>query len=297
MTNIGPTSSTSSGEVSPTSQTSGPSDERFEGESNPGSTAQAAAAADANFRLQNFQINPSEGLGSEATKIGSLNAGDRFASVRQNSPATAAAATQGISGTDSMGLRVPSSPSEAPASVPSKTAPEPIASHPSSSGSLHFLFHVPRREEEEWYRRRTVESGSPALSSGASAGADFTPSSSASSPEPSSSIEPASSPPAMQRYVFDVHDVHDMGGTSSSLSIYDESGKAVGRFNLPEGNSRLSVDLAPGNYRIEAQSGQRPSGGVDSLDNFRVDIYSAGSTPSGGGSSGEGGSGDGGAAQ
>jgi hypothetical protein len=103
---------------------------------------------------------------------------------------------------------------------------------------------------------------------------------------PSGTAPSPTSGPGTQRYLFNVYDVHEMGGTPSQLSIRNASGDVVGAYDLAPGNSSFVADLPPGDYTIEAQSGSRsgnaPNAGPDDLDNFRVEVSSAGPTPSGG---------------
>jgi hypothetical protein len=237
------------------------------------------------------EVSPSQDQGSkELQPLGTLNVGDRFVSTRQNSPETVQAASTEISGTATMSLAVPESSSASPS--PSSSPPSSVdskASNKSDGGSSGFFskifsrnWHYSMNEEEK--KRHYILAG---ISEDRPRGS-FTPMGA-----------PASSPttaigPGTQRYIFSVHDVHDMGGTPSRLSILDaQSGDTVGSYDLSPGNSTLMADLPPGQYTIEAQSGSRsgnaPNAGPDDLDNFRVDVSSAGPTPTGGGPGGGGG--------
>jgi hypothetical protein len=292
----GPSSTDASGPV----EGSIPSEESSSNENpDPNSAAQAVISAEANFRLQNFQFSNSEGMGLEkADKIGSLNAGDRYASNRINSQETAEAARRDISGRDSLSLHVgaasppPPNVSVTPtptAETPGSPASEPIATHRAESRTSHFSFFV---DDDEWL----ITDSSPQIGGGSGRASPIAGTASESgSSLGSPSAQAVSSPPA-QRYIFDVHDVHAMGGTRSSLSIRNEEGDVVRSIELPNGDSQYSVDLAPGEYTVEATSGSRAEGGVDALDNFRVDVYSTGPSPSGasdsGGNSGGGAGGD-----
>ncbi len=119
---------------------------------------------------------------------------------------------------------------------------------------------------------------------------------------PAAGVSEGNAADGRQRYVFEVHDVDNMGGTPSRLSISNaNTGELVRSFDLPAGDSRITADLPPGEYTIEVQAGSRPEGAApgnpDRFDNFSVNMFSAGATPAGGGdgaSLGGGGSGGGG---
>lgn len=243
-------------------------------DNSPDPAALSGAAAQAHFRLQRLENNSSledPANDDSLTPVGTLNVGDRHASERLNSPVTAAAAPH-VSATDRIDLHVqapPSNPGLSPEPSPSpRRDHEPVGFHSTSSGFLSFPLGVGGGddEEEEERRRRLIPAASAGLGHGVAPG----------------STSPASAAASNQRYIFAVRDVHSMGGTPSALSIRNGAGDLVGRYDLPAGNSRLSVDLPPGDYTVEAQSGSRSvGGGGDNLDNFRVEVYSAGSTPSG----------------
>ena len=269
---------------------------REEEASPPDPNSLAAGAAVANFRLRRLEdsITPQDNPANDPslTRVGALNVGDRYASAELNSPATADAARRGIAGTAHLDIVVPNQPPPAPVSPPPPSAPapaplQPTAFYSTSSGRVSFPLQVGGGEGEEELlippplRSRPRSTPRPSSPAGS----------------PSAPPAPSGGGPVTQRFVFDVRDVHSMGGTSSSLSIRDGAGNMVARHDLPPGDSRLTIDLPPGAYTVEAQSGSRSVGGSggDQLDNFRVEVFSGGNTPSGeGGGGGGSGSGSGG---
>jgi hypothetical protein len=268
-----------------------PQGDATETSSNAGITLSAAQQASlTQARLPGSpDVSPSQNQGrKELQPIGTLNVGDRFASIRQNSPETSQAASQGISGIATMPLTVPGTSSASPSNLnsPSPSVDSKSLSKSYGSSSINFFrdWYNGTDDEEEKKKRHYIVGGFSERSSTGS----FTPTGTSPS-SPTTEIAPET-----QRYIFNVHDVHDMGGTPSRLSILDaQSGNSLGSYNLPAGNSTFTADLPPGNYTIEAQSGSRsgnaPNAGHDDLDNFRVDVSSAGPTPTGSGGSGGGG--------
>src|SRR5262249_4662299 len=82
-------------------------------------------------------------------------------------------------------------------------------------------------------------------------------------PMPSNFSSQAASPQKAPStiYMLDIRDVHDMGGKKSSVTFRDRStGEVMKKFDLPPGNSKIVASLPPGDYSIEAESGERPQG-------------------------------------
>lgn len=283
MIKIGSASSSDTSEISlPAGPPSGGIRRGESGAGTPDPNVAAAASIQAGYQLRRLEntipLTDNPANDPSLTRVGTLNVGDRYASHALNSRETVRAAAVGVAPTDRLALSVPGLPSTSATPPPSRPPVSPLPSadfHSTSSGHLSFsLFVLSPDEEEEELRRRAVMSDGGFMPSGHASGVAH----------PASG---GSANPSTQRYVFEVRDVHSMGGTPSMLSIRDASGAAVGRYELPPGNSRLTVDLPPGQYTVEAQSGSRSvGGGGDQLDNFRVEVYSAGPTPSGGEGSG-----------
>jgi hypothetical protein len=273
---------------SPTKESKSPSQDGSEDISNAGLTAAASHHA---LLMQGNppSFSPPQDTGSKGLEpIGTLNVGDRFASTRQNSPETAQAASPGISGRATLSLTVPPPASTDPVVSGSPSSP---VSQDTKNSSFSFSGFSSGHHSRRRLRSEDEEEQGRAFLQGFAQGSRR--STNATSPGSPSSPSPAAISPGTQRYVFNVHDVHDMGGTPSRLSILDaQSGDVLKSYNLSPGDSTLMADLPPGQYTIEAQSGSRsgnaPNAGRDDLDNFRVDVSSAGPTPSDGGMSGGG---------
>lgn len=227
----------------------------------------------------------------DGTRVGTLHVGDRFASLAQNSKETVDAAGPNTPGRASLSISVAGAErGESPRPRPEARTPEAPSESGSDSGSGTSLEGETRRRR----RRRDpgahslhTSLGSPVSPSAISPG---NPGSSVSAVPPGGST-PGASSPSLQRFVFAVSDVHNMGGRPSSLSIRNTgTGEMVSSIPLQPGDSRIVADLPPGDYSVEAISGSRPgsapSAGADNMDNFRVDVFSLGSLGGGGGDAG-----------
>jgi|GEM_PF-6572959 len=253
------------------------------------------------IRVQTIPLGKGEGGPSSGegglTHLATLNVGDQYASAKQNSPETAQAAGPNTPGRASYSISVPGSQTvSSPQPQPSETGPAPNIDGVARSFSSNSRPAEPARSEEPQSfilkkKHFIIADGSHSM--GAGSGGGYTAASIAASPTPSSgspSSGPAASgdsPSASARYVLDAHDVHDMGGTKSSIQISNSSGDVLRTVELPPGASRTIVDLPPGDYTFTAVSGQRgPNPQMDNLDNFRLDISQAGPSSGGGGSLG-----------
>jgi hypothetical protein len=224
------------------------------------------------------------GFSSEGSpaNIGSLSVGDAHASRRFNSQETVDAASEHLQDRDRLEISVPApvqpqNISDTPI-PPSETSTQ--ESDFSSDSSSHFgysdllYYHLIRKRSEEeelalFYPRITRFSGGEAVPNSTQR-------------TPYYPVDVPGSPNVTQNFQIRAFDVDSMGGRASSLSLINSQGETVWSRDLPEGDSEYSVDLAPGQYTLEAQAGSRPnnaSGNPDQLDNFRVEVHS--SSPSG----------------
>ncbi|MFO1520207.1 MAG: hypothetical protein U1F57_11205 [bacterium] len=259
-----------------------------------GSSSVGGATGSSGIRTQITPLSPdyrAEGGNPESQgmqHLATLNVGDRFAS--QNSRETALAAGPHLRDRASYSVSVPS-PSVCP--TPVDSSPEPQAHSGGNEDSSRSYYWTDSEEEDSLYllRRRRHLITDP-IHPGAFPAA-VTP-----QLEPVSGSGSSGGEGATSRYVLDVHDVHDLGGRPSSIQIQNASGETVQSVNLPPGDSRVTVDLPPGQYTFTAVSGTRPEGapnaGGDNLDNFRVDVFQAGGMEGGGASLGGGDMGGGG---
>lgn len=250
------------------------------------------SASHPGYRSQIIPLSGTNGPGSgigTLHHVGHLDVGDQHASIQQNSPATVAAAGPHLPDKASLDVTVPevsARPSESARPPTSSDSPRRERDGQSSTSTSLYGEYLSDEEIEEYRHLLQRQSGRPFFLSGTGSlggyhGAHFTPG----SPNNPSSAPPASGVPgpATTRYVIDARDVHNMGGTLSTLTISDRTtGEILQRFDLPEGSSRIIADLPPGDYRFEAQAGTRPEGsashGGDRQDNFSVDVSTTATT-------------------
>lgn len=253
--------------------------------SNAGLTAAASHQA-----MLHAGVNPSTNAspapeqGGRIEPLGTLHVGDRYASLQQNSPETAQAAGTGVAGKATLNLTVPQGPSSEPAATSTPSAPK----KPEEVTTREFSFlRFSSDNRQRRFRSKNEEENNRDFMTAYLQEVSNQPAARRVGKTANPEIAPApAAGPETQRYIFNVYDVHDMGGTPSRLSILDaKSGDVLGSYDLSPGDSSFVADLPSGDYTIEAQSGSRsgnaPNAGPDDLDNFRVEVSSAGPTPSG----------------
>jgi hypothetical protein len=236
----------------------------------PSGAANHAPAEDVSVKVEKTDgTSPStEGLKPVAT----LSVGDQKAS--KNSKETIEKAREGVEKTDSHTVSIPAKKrvqNDPPPSPPARVVPVPVNSYDEGPSQPRQVERAFNSLVDGNFRQSTFQQS------------HFQPTSydSRSYSPPIASESPSSpSISSLARYVLDAFDVHNMGHTKSAILVKDRDGKILRKIDLDEGNSRLTVDLAPGDYTFEAVAGQRRPGNPDpkgdDLDNFTVKIYEDG---------------------